>query len=254
MWMLAGLSWGLVFCARLQDAMLCTIPLVLLLAPRGDERVRDSLERCIPGLAWLGAGALIGAFPQLAHWKALYGGWISFPMDGDFFSWDHFHPLAFLFSTWNGLFLSHPALLFCLAGFFVRPPASAPGPWLAMRSLQIVALLTVTLELASCTLMVDWWAGGSFGQRRVISLLPLFALALQALIAWARSQEARSWRRALVTGAALLIALNLLSLARLFDGSIPYNPSDRNWYRAGPAYGHYDYGRYLSDLFFGAEG
>ena len=250
-WMICGFALGVTFAVRWQDALLGVVPLALMAFPGDRAAAPLSATKRVQGLLYFGLGGLLGALPQLAYWKALYASWIAMPMGADFMSLSNAEPLHFFFSTWNGLFLVHPALLIILAGFALPWRTSADSPWAGIEPLRWAALLAIALELFSCMLVEDWWAGGAFGQRRVVSLLPLLALGLLALqrLAWVGGAGPRGF---LLAGSlVLLIGWNGLSLVRLYDGSIPYNPAHRMWYRDHPVYGHYEWDRRFSDILLG---
>jgi hypothetical protein len=252
-WLLCGLAQGLAFTVRWQDALLGVIPLALLAFPRAESAGSLASPRRLRGLAYFAVGGLLGTLPQLAYWKALYGSWVTMPMGTGFMSLSNADPLAFLLSTWNGLFLSHPALLICLLGFALPARGAAESPWARMQTLRWAGLLAIVLELFSCMLVEDWWAGGAFGQRRVISLLPILALGLLSLERLVRAQGAQLQRHLLAGALLLLIGWNGLSLIRLYDGSLPYNPAHRVWYWDHEVYGHYEWGRRSRDILFGKQ-
>jgi hypothetical protein len=51
----------------------------------------------------------------------------------------------------------------------------------------------------------------------------------------------------------VVTAWNLLSLERLHEGALPYNPIDPDFYPSGEVYGHYDIGRRTTDILFGRD-
>jgi hypothetical protein len=253
-WLLCGLSLGLVFLVRWQDAMLGVLPIALLWFWRDPSGAPLPLARRARGAVYIGVGAAIGTLPQLFYWKALYGTWLLVPGSPEhtgkvatIFSLGNAEPLAFFFSTWNGAFLCHPALALCMLSLALHrrsPFSSLPGLWAG-------ATFGVALLAASSLTYTDWWAGGSFGQRRFISTLPFLALGLSALWRSAAVWHPRA-RAALATLLLVLGAWNALSLFRLHEGSIPYNPEHRLWYPERTIYGYYDYGRRMRHILFGA--
>jgi hypothetical protein len=253
-WLVCGLALGLAFTVRWQDALLVVIPVTLLMATSSSASPQRAWLERVQGIVWLGLGGLLGSLPQLFYWKALYGSWLTIPQGGSFLSVAHVEPLAFLFSTWNGVFLSHPLLLWAALGVFAPPRRATDPPWLGSRSFQAAVCVALLLELVSCMLVRDWWAGGSFGQRRIVSLLPLFALGAAALPGALEGKWSAARRRTVAGVCTFLIAWNVLSLARLYDGSVPYNPADANWYASGVVYERYAYGRYFADLLFSQGG
>lgn len=55
----------------------------------------------------------------------------------------------------------------------------------SLSSIMIAMFVIQTLMNASVR---DWWAGWSFGMRRMADLYPVFALGLAALLGWARER------------------------------------------------------------------
>ncbi|MFQ5416383.1 MAG: hypothetical protein ACE5FL_04945 [Myxococcota bacterium] len=243
-WAACGLALGVAFSVRWQDALLVAAPLSLLVSlPRASLARRG---RC---LAWLGLGGLVGSLPQLLYWKALYGSFVTMPQGGGFLSFEHADPIAFLFSTWNGVFLCHPVWLFALAGFALPGALWRDGPAGLRRGLAAV----IAAELFVCMLVVDWWSGGAFGQRRLISMIPLLALGLASLLDEARTRFAPFRRDAVFAVLGVVTAWNILSLERLHEGALPYNPIDPDFYPSGEIYEHYDVGRRTADILFGRK-
>jgi hypothetical protein len=252
-WLAPGLLLGLLFLVRWQDATLGLVPGVLIVLAREDGKTPAFSRRAV-GITLLLAGLAVGVLPQLAAWESVYDTWWLMPGDaqhvgegGGFISLANVRPLAFFFSTWNGAFLSHPALLLCIAGL-----ASA---WPKRRSeacFRIALLAGITLHVTSSMLVGDWWSGGSFGQRRFVSLLPMLSVGL--LVLWrAAAGSSPALRRTLVGACALLTLWNGLSLVRLHDGSLPYNPADPSWYGERDPWDHYDFGRRFHEILVGVE-
>jgi len=253
-WLLCGLSLGLVFLVRWPDAMLFILPIALLWFWRDPSGAPLPLARRARGAVYVGVGAAIGALPQLFYWKWLFGVWLVVPgspthtgLERAFFSVGDLQPFAFLFSTWNGALFCHPVLAICILGIALY----RHGPFADLPGLRSAATLIIALEMASSLIYPDWWAGGSFGQRRLISALPFLALGLSALFRSAGTWRPRA-RAALATLLLVLGAWNALSLFRLHEGSIPYDPDHKSWYPDHTPYGYYDYGRRLRDTMFGA--
>jgi hypothetical protein len=117
-----------------------------------------------------------GALPQMAAWKALYDTWLlPYPPQGpDFVRLGRPFLLETLFSSRHGLLFWTPALWLAYLGLgllLVRRPA------LALPLALPVAAMTYVNACAG-----DWWAGGSFSNRRFDSALPLLAFGLAASI------------------------------------------------------------------------
>ncbi len=88
------------------------------------------------------------------------------PQGSDFLRFDSLKVLPLLFSSWHGLFSTHPVLLVGLVGLL----------WSIRRRQPLgVAFLLAFVPMTVLNSAVDdWWAGSSFGMRRYDSLLPFF--------------------------------------------------------------------------------
>jgi hypothetical protein len=72
-------------------------------------------------------------------------------------------------------------------------------------------------EIYLAAAATDWWAGYSFGARRLVDLTPLWAVAIAPAFEW----TGRRWGRATAAGiAAAAIALNLVLTAAVRTGEI----------------------------------
>jgi hypothetical protein len=176
---LLGLSMGVAMCVRWQNGVLLVLPGLELLRSLWQEPRR--LSGWAAGGACLLAGAAVGAFPQMAAWKVLYDEWIlRYPPHGaDFMRFDHPYILNTLFSSRHGLLSWTPILWGGFLGFL---PLVRRRRALALPLLVPLVLMTYVNMCSG-----DWWAGGSFSNRRFDSLLPVLAIGLAAFVevAWA---------------------------------------------------------------------
>jgi hypothetical protein len=201
-WGLAGAAAGFAAVIRAQHVVLLVIPLALLAARRrqGGNGVRVLL-------LLTGAAAVFSV--QLAAWSAIYGSPFEIPQGGEFLDLARPALARLLFSPWHGLFPWAPVLLLVGVGLpllWRRDPALAAGVG--------VALLGEIYVAAAAT---DWWAGYSFGARRLVDLTPLWAVAIAPAFEW----TGRRWGRATAAGiAAAAIALNLVLTAAVRMGEI----------------------------------
>lgn len=207
---LLGLTIGLLANVRWQGGVLLLLPAASLLL---------ALRRSFG--ATLRAGSLtllafaLGALPQMLAWKAIFGHYLLAdpPHGSDFLRLDHPWLLETFFSSRHGLLYWTPVLW---AGFI--------GLVLLLRrdratALMLLAPVAVISYVNACS--GDWWAGGSFSNRRFDQALPLLAVglahALAALLAAARR------RPGLLLGAGLgLLALwNVLMMAQYRLNRLP---------------------------------
>jgi hypothetical protein len=163
----------------------------------------------------LAAGTAIGALPQMLAWRALYGVFLlpAPPHGADFLRLDHPYVLHTLFSSRHGLLSWTPVLWAGFLGFFPllrRRPAFA-GP--------LAAALVVMTYVNMCS--GDWWAGGSFSNRRFDSALPLLALGLAASLEAARRFLTRRPEAALLLAGAAFAAWNLTLVEQVRRGLVP---------------------------------
>ena len=162
-----GLLVGLGACVRWQNGVLLLLPAATLTRQVLHEP-RSTIQRGL--LALLAFG--VGVMPQLLAWKTLFGEYLLAgpPQGRDFLRLDHPYLLETFFSSRHGLLFWTPILWAGYLGYF----------GLARRR-AFVALATglpllVMTYVNACS--GDWWAGGSFSNRRFDSVLPLLALGL----------------------------------------------------------------------------
>jgi hypothetical protein len=164
-----GLASGLAMCVRWQNG-------VLLLLPALDLSGEALAARRLPLLRTvaLGLGVAMGASPQLLAWKAIYGEYLlRYPPHGaDFLRLDHPFLMQTFFSSRHGLLSWTPALWLGYLGFLPLVIRRRP------LALALLAPLLVMSYVNACS--GDWWAGGSFSNRRFDSLLPIFAFGIAA--------------------------------------------------------------------------
>jgi len=205
-----GLALGLAMCVRWQNGVLLVLPgFDLLKLARARPR-----SAFVPALA-LGLGALVGAFPQLAAWKALYDEYLlRYPPHGtDFLRLDHPFLLETFFSSRHGLLSWTPSLW---AGYLGFLPLFVRRRPLAMT---LAVPLVVMSYVNACS--GDWWAGGSFSNRRFDSLLPIFAFGFAAAIDALRGFLAARAHAGLLLCALPFVAWNLALAEQTQHGMIP---------------------------------
>ena len=190
--LLLGVVLGLAMCVRWQNAVLGLLPAVDLVTARA-----PGLRR-VGSVAALAVGALAGAFPQMLAWHVLYGEWVLFdpPHGADFLRLGRPFVLETLFSSRHGLLSWTPVLWLGYLGLW---PLMRTRRALALPLLLPVAVMTYVNMCSG-----DWWAGGSFSNRRFDSLLPALALGIAAAVEWMAGAIAR--RPALVPAALAVTA------------------------------------------------
>ncbi len=208
-----SLTGGLLILVRPQNAATVALFSAVLFflparpgAPVAFARVRR-LAACVLPL-------LLGALPILALNRYLYGGILAVKGAGSHLDPAHPAVLEVLFSARNGLFSHHPLLLAGLAGFvwlLASRPAGAP-PWF-LWTLLVAFLVQVWVNAS----VHDWWGGDSFGQRRLLSSLPLFTLGLAFLLEKIRRRAENRFTRPVLALAAVVVLLGFyLTLIHVF--------------------------------------
>jgi len=208
-----GLVLGLAMCIRWQNGVLLVLPgLDLMAAWRRD---RGAWRRHAAAAGLLLVGALAGAFPQMLAWKALYGMWVlPYPPHGaDFVRLDHPFLLNTLFSSRHGLLSWTPVLW---AGYLGFIPLLRRRPREAWPLLVPLALMTYVNACSG-----DWWAGGSFSNRRFDSLLPILAFGLAAAIDAATAALRGRPQVALGLVALPVVVWNVALMEQVRRGMVP---------------------------------
>jgi hypothetical protein len=210
---LLGLALGLAMCVRWQSGVLLLLPGLELLG----RAWRAPVEfRALAGLGGLLAlGTVIGAFPQMAVWKAIYDEWVlRYPPHGaDFVRLSHPWVLETLFSSRHGLLSWTPVFWLGFLGFV---PLLRRRAALALPLLLPLAIMTYVNMCSG-----DWWAGAAFSNRRFDSLLAVLALGFAASIDVARLAIARRPQLAVALLAIPLAAWNATLAEQVRRNLIP---------------------------------
>ena len=112
--------------------------------------------------------------PQCIVWQYMFGQFLLVPQGTGFLNFFNLQLVDVLFSTRHGLFVWHPLLFLGLIGLCFC--------FKSMR-LKVFLLWGIFVCLWGVNASVqDWWAGWSFGQRRFINFLPVFALGFGFLV------------------------------------------------------------------------
>lgn len=209
-----GLALGLAMTTRWQNGLLLLLPGLDLLARlgRGGAAALPLVLR--HGLV-LVALLLVGAFPQAAAWKTLFGEWLLThePQGiGWLRLWRPFL-LETLWSSRHGLFAWTPVLLLAVIGLvpLLRRRFALGAPLLP------IVLLTTWVNASAG----DWWAGGSYSARRFDPLLLPLALGLAAFL-----QCAQEFVRRRPQAAAVALLLPAALWSALLVGGDERLPAD----------------------------
>ena len=157
-----GITVGLLFLLRWQDILLAVIPLGIILS-RLFNRGRKNINKILV----LILSFIIAILPQLFMWRYIFGSWITVPQGETFFSLSDPNIWQFLFSSYHGMLVIHPLLILGLLGLI----------W-SFRKYKLLAslmMLALMLQIYMNSALYDWYGGGSFGARRMVSSLFIFA-------------------------------------------------------------------------------
>jgi hypothetical protein len=228
-----SLAGGLLILVRAQNAATVALfSMVLFFLPARPDQERPSVAFLrLRRLAGCALPLILGVLPILALNRYLYGG--AFVVRGAGSALDPAHPklLSVLFSAKNGLFSHHPLLLIGLAGFvwlLASRPVGVPR-WFLWT---LLGAFLVQLWVNAST--PDWWGGAgpeghSFGQRRLLSSLPLFALGLAFLLDKVRPRSGDGFTGPVIAMAAVIVALGFyLTLIYVF---VWYDPVPHDVFR-----------------------
>ncbi len=157
-----------------------------------------------------GVVLLAGLTPQFLAWKAIYGKFLLIPQGSGFIDFKDLAGVSVLFGLRHGLFSWHPLLLIGLAGIYFL--------WKREKTLALSLIGVFVLQWIVNESVSDWWAGWSFGNRRFINLLPIFALGLGLILNELKKSSH-------LTAALLLLLLsatwNQLFIYQYMKGLIP---------------------------------
>ena len=129
------------------------------------------------------AGFMLVSLPQFCVWQYLHGRpWVRHSVETLQFSPEGLW--GTLFSARHGLFIWTPITLLAVIGLFLL--------WRRDAELAGVSIAALGLLVLSNCIVHDWWAGASFGMRRMVSATPLFVLGLTVLFDDLRVASRRS--------------------------------------------------------------
>lgn len=181
------------------------------------RRVEDAKDRTTKKDTIIGAGlaaglALLTFAPQMLAWWVIYGSPLVIPHGGDYVRPRNPQIMSMLFSHLYGLLPWTPAFFAGLLGL--------PFLWRRSRWLTVCLLLSGGLYFLYNASLGRWFAGGSFGLRRLTLLTPWFAIGLALLL-----QALKSVRPGLAVGlVGLMSSWALLLLVRYDLFLIPHVP------------------------------
>jgi len=129
-------------------------------------------------------------------------------------AWDRPAIMEVLFSAHHGLFAWHPVLLLGFAGLICV--------WRRSRYVAVGLLVLLAAYVYSNAAIDAWHAGGSFGMRRFVGVLPFMAPGIAALGAWLVHFLRRHYIVPVVGVISLVFLYNVLLIIQLRSGWTPF--------------------------------
>jgi hypothetical protein len=195
-----GLFLGLATLCRFTEALYVLIPLAWGLSSGAAWRQRPALwARHFDQLVLASGLGLAIVSAQFFFWHAVSGHWVLDGYQGEVFDFRHPHLLEGLFSIEKGWFLYTPLMAVTLVAGLLRLRRYVPAA-LPATLVLLPALLYLTFSWG------QWGYGWTFSTRPLISVYPLLALSLAAMLAAVLRPGALSGVavRALVVGCIVL--------------------------------------------------
>lgn len=166
-----GLSIGLIFIIRWQDIIFAIIPIAIIFQKYLKVNTFNiTIKKLYKQFLLILIPFLILASIQLFAWKYLYGSWISIPQGNSFFNLTKPQLWDFIFSGYHGMLIINPLLILPIIGLLI-----------ALKKYKFLAsllLISLSLQIYLNAGLHDWYGGGSFGARRMISSLPILSFGL----------------------------------------------------------------------------
>jgi hypothetical protein len=201
---LLGLITGASFLVRWQNLIFIILPLAILW-------LKLAKKRSI--LSYLGI-TLLATLPQLLAWKHLYGSFLTIPQGSAFVN----HKLElfnFLFSGYHGLFIWHPMLLIALIGLILSCKKD--------KFLFFILLTPLIVQILFNSNLSDWFGGGSFGSRRMIGSLFIFAYGFCYLLNLVLNKNIKIYKFLTILILIIFSLWNFLLMISTARGIIPIN-------------------------------
>jgi hypothetical protein len=186
-WTLVGVCVGINLLQRPVSVAIGLVPAALAVTT-----LWRSWGRLVLVLGILGTAAFVfGALPQMLIYRYLYGSlWAGAPHGRFYLQYGHAHPWLVLFAPHGGLFFTAPVLWLAVIGLALGLRKRKTR----VLSVAIVLVCAAVVWLSSAAL--DWHGSGTFGARRLTSLIPLFAMPTALVVGrmhrWVITRPARA--------------------------------------------------------------
>lgn len=183
-WILLGLLWGIIASIRPQH-LVCMIVLpaefLIKIRDRAFPRETKALKEFLVGSLLLVPSFLFTFLPQMILWRKIYGSTFQFPKLEEM-HW--FNPALYetFFSDYHGILPWTPLVLLGALGLYFV--------WKKDRIMGMGFALCLVAQIYIDSANEVWWAGGSFGNRRLTEYSFILMLGLCGLIA---EKKRRYW-------------------------------------------------------------
>lgn len=164
-----GILSGIAGLVRTQDALIITVPMLKLFLDH-----KTQTKYLVTGYLLLATGFIFAFSPQIFLWKLFFN--FYFPPPGWGYGFSFFSPHIFyvLFNLHNGLFVFTPITLISLVGLFVFKNQN--------KKLAFLSLFYFFLQLYFISSWQEYFQGGSYSIRMIITTYPLLAFGLATVI------------------------------------------------------------------------
>ncbi len=215
---LLGLTLGIIGLVRVTELWMVLVPLLWGITSRAAARERLSQLWQQRGQVLLMVVLTSSVLTlQMWFWHTVGGAWIIDSYPGEKFDFLHPNLLLGLFSARKGWLLYTPVMALAIAGIFMmREKIRAALPVLLVM-LPLVLYITFSWE--------QWWYGGGFSARPLISIYPLLALSMASL--FDRCRRSNWMLRSIALILLIFIVLNLTQTWQYHRGIV--NCCDTTW-------------------------
>ena len=193
------------------------VVLMLVVAVDLAWRIRQGISagRLVAWGAVSAIAAAVAFVPQMIVWQTIYGQPLAIPQGPGFMRWSEPALFAVLFSTFRGLLTWTPIVAVALAGM---------APLLKRdRLVGVAAVVFFVLSWYVNAVVADWWAGEAFGARRFVSCVPIFVLALAALVdAWSPALGTLATASGAVVAHTFLLLVQYQAFMKGLREIVPY--------------------------------
>ena len=158
---------------------------------------------------------------QTWFWHSVGGAWFIDSYPGERFNFRKPHVLLGLFSARKGWLIYTPIMALALLGVFLLRRRVKDAVPVVLVMLPLVLYVTFSWE--------EWWYGGGFSARPLISIYPLLALPLASFFDWCRRSNVLLRSAALVL--LLCIILNLMQTWQYHLGILHWDSTTWEMYK-----------------------